>query len=320
MKRLLHTTKFAVFVLLLLAAAGAAKAQTHEFAPVGAEWYYGINQFSIEGYTQIKSVSDTIINGVTCKKIEKRCFLFDHLDGVEKEFVKGHEYISQIGDSVMIYRFGQFYKLYDFTVEIGDTVAFPGSYSCEVDEFVVFGDSIGEAVVVGKGVSEINGNELKYYDLRKVGNSAWAFDQDFYAGYARICEKIGNISGYLFPQQQLIADYFEGGSLRCYSDDETGTISFSTPYIECDYFHAVEDNALVTSAVYPNPFKEKITVELPTEDNYTVLVYDTFGRTIIKQDVIGKTIELDFPFPQSGVFHLVIQSNSANYATNIIKL
>ncbi len=320
MKRQLHTTTCKVFLLLLLAVAGAAKAQTHEFAPVGAEWHYGINQFSVEGYAQIKSVSDTIINGITCKKIEKHCFLFDHLDGVEKEFVKGHEYISQIGDSVMIYRFGQFYKLYDFTVEIGDTVAFPGSYSCEADEFVIFGDSIGEAVVVGKGVSEINGNELKYYDLRKVDNSAWAFDQDFYLGYARICEKIGNISGYLFPEQQLIADYFEGGTLRCYSDNEIGTTNFSTPYVECDYFHAVEENTVEPLTVYPNPFKERITVELPTEDNYTVLVYDTFGRTIIKQDIIGREMEMDFPFPQSGVFHLVIQSNSYHFATNVIKI
>ena len=246
--------------------------------------------------------------------------MYDHLDGIEKEFVKGQEYIAQIGDSIMLYRFGRFYKLYDFTVEAGDTVSFPGSYSYEADEFVVFGDSIGKAVVIGKGVSEIGGLELKYYDLQKVDNSAWAFDQDFYQGCARIYEKIGNISGYLFPEQQLIADYFEGGTLRCYSDNETGTINFSTPYVECDYFHAVEENTLESLAVYPNPFKERLIVELPTEDNYTVLVYDTFGRTIIKQDIIGKKMEIDFPFPQTGVFHLVIQSNSYHFAINVIKI
>ena len=316
----LNNLKDKAFLLLLLFVAGVAEAQTHEFAPIGAEWHYGIKQFSTEGYVRIKSLSDTIIDGTSCKILEKRCFLYDHLDGIEKEFVKGHEYIAQIGDSIMLYRFGRFCKLYDFTVETGDTVSFPGSYSYEADEFVTFGDSIGKAVVIGKGVSEIDGLELKYYDLRKVDNSAWAFDQDFYQGYARICEKIGNLSGYLFPEQQLIADYFEGGTLRCYSDNETSTINFSTPYVECDYFHAVDENTVESLTVYPNPFKERLVVELPTEDNYTVMVYDTFGRTITKQVIIGRKAEMDFPTPQSGVFHLVIQSNSYYFASNVIKI
>lgn len=316
----LNNLKDKAFLLLLLFVAGVAEAQTHEFAPIGAEWHYGIKQFSTEGYVRIKSLSDTIIDGTSCKILEKRCFLYDHLDGIEKEFVKGHEYIAQIGDSIMLYRFGRFCKLYDFTVETGDTVSFPGSYSYEADEFVVFGDSIGKAVVIGKGVSEIGGLELKYYDLQKVDNSAWAFDQDFYQGCARIYEKIGNISGYLFPEQQLIADYFEGGTLRCYSDNETSTINFSTPYVECDYFHAVDENTVESLTVYPNPFKERLVVELPTEDNYTVMVYDTFGRTITKQVIIGRKAEMDFPTPQSGVFHLVIQSNSYYFASNVIKI
>ena len=316
----LYNSKNKGLLLLLLMIVSEGYSQIQEFAPIGAEWHYGIKQFSTEGYVRIKSLSDTIIDGTSCKIIEKRCFLYDHLDGIEKEFVKGQEYIAQIGDSIMLYRFGRFYKLYDFTVETGDTVSFPGSYSFEADEFVTFGDSIGKAVVIGKGVSEIDGLELKYYDLRKVDNSAWAFDQDFYQGYARICEKIGNLSGYLFPEQQLIADYFEGGTLRCYSDNETSTINFSTPYVECDYFHAVDENTVESLTVYPNPFKERLIVELPTEDRYTVLVYDTFGRTLIKQDIIGKKMEIDFPFPQTGVFHLVIQSNSYHFAINVIKI
>ena len=232
----LYNSKNKGLLLLLLMIVSEGYSQIQEFAPIGAEWHYGIKQFSTEGYVRIKSLSDTIIDGTSCKILEKRCFLYDHLDGIEKEFVKGHEYIAQIGDSIMLYRFGRFCKLYDFTVETGDTVSFPGSYSFEADEFVTFGDSIGKAVVIGKGVSEIDGLELKYYDLRKVDNSAWAFDQDFYQGYARICEKIGNLSGYLFPEQQLIADYFEGGTLRCYSDNEPARLIFQHPMLNAIIF------------------------------------------------------------------------------------
>lgn len=312
--------KGAITLLVLLMIGGMARAQTREFAPIGAEWHYGIKQFSTEGYVRLKSVSDTIINGILCKCLEKRYFLFDHLSGIENEFVKGYEYVFPMEDSVMIYRFGQFYKLYDFTAEIGDTVSFPGSYSYYADEFVLFGDSIGEAVVVGKGTEEIGGLELRYYDLRKVENSAWAFDQDFYMGYSRIYERIGNGAGYLFPEQQTAMDYNEGGTFRCYTDNEIGTINLSVPIIECDYFHDVEENTLIPPAVYPNPFKERIIVELPKEDIYTIIVYDTFGRTIIKQVIVGETTGMDFPFPQSGVFHIVIQSNSYYYVTKAIKL
>ena len=70
--------KNAALVLMLLVMAGVAKAQTHEFAPIGAEWHYGIKQFSTEGYVRIKSLSDTIIDGTSCKIIEKRYFLYDY--------------------------------------------------------------------------------------------------------------------------------------------------------------------------------------------------------------------------------------------------
>ncbi len=92
----LNNLKDKAFLLLLLFVAGVAEAQTHEFAPIGAEWHYGIKQFSTEGYVRIKSLSDTIIDGTSCKILEKRCFLYDHLDGIEKEFVKGHEYVFLI--------------------------------------------------------------------------------------------------------------------------------------------------------------------------------------------------------------------------------
>lgn len=314
--------KSKAFLLLLLVMVGTAKGQMLEFAPVGAEWHYGINNISIEGYVRVKSVGDTLMNGILCRKIEKRYFLYDYMDDNEREFVKGYEFISQTGDSVYMFRFGQFHKLYDFSSEIGDTVFFPGSYSLQVDDFVSFGDSIGKAVVIGKGVCGIGGVELKYYDIRKVDNSAWAFDQDFYLGYARICEKIGNLSGYLFPNQQIVADYFEGGCLRCYTDNELGTINFSNPYIECDYFHSIEEDTFKLLAAYPNPFKEKIVVDLPIDDNYTIMIYDQYGRMVINQDFIGRKADVNFPFPQSGVFHLIVQSNSNSYryVSNVIKL
>ena len=320
MKLQLKLIKMEVLLMLLLAAAGIVKAQTCEFAPVGAEWHYGINQYPTEGYLEIRSISDTVIDDIPCRKIEKHCLLYDHLDDVEIDFIKGYEYVTQIGDSVLLFRYGKFYKLYDFASEIGDTLNVPGSYSITPDEFVIYGDSIGKAVVVGKGVLEVEGRELRYVDLQKVEGTPWAFVQDYYLGYARICEIIGNLSGYLFPEQMMIADYFEGGLLRCYSDESIGTINLSSPYVECEYYHSVGEKTHELLSIYPNPFKDRIIVELPIEDNYFLEIYDTFGRMIIKQDFKGKRIEQDFLNHQSGLYYLVIHSESNYYVTNIVKL
>ena len=88
----LYNSKNKGLLLLLLMIVSEGYSQIQEFAPIGAEWHYGIKQLSTEGYVRIKSLSDTVIDGTSCKIIEKRCFLYDHLDGIEKEFVKGQEY------------------------------------------------------------------------------------------------------------------------------------------------------------------------------------------------------------------------------------
>ncbi len=76
-----YTSKSKVLLLLLLVAAGAAKAQTHEFAPVGAEWHYerlyreGWNYTGV-AYDRFRSLRTVEINGWECKEIE----LFQNLD------------------------------------------------------------------------------------------------------------------------------------------------------------------------------------------------------------------------------------------------
>ena len=43
----LKNKKSVTILLVLLVMTGAARAQTHEFAPIGAEWHYEIKQFSM---------------------------------------------------------------------------------------------------------------------------------------------------------------------------------------------------------------------------------------------------------------------------------
>ena len=217
-----------IILLLLLVVSYNLKAQT-EFAPVGAEWYYNYNNFGNVGYVKITSESDTIIDNVFCKKLVKSIHVYDYVSYNEKKGVFGYEYLTQINDSVMIYSDGEFKKLYDFSAEIGDTLLIPGLGHYE--EF-----THGTAVVTGKGFMEFEGESLRYIDLKHLEDTPWQFScyHNYDNGYntARICEKIGNISGYLLPEKYFIVDDDEGGALRCYSE---GELSLKFTDEECDY-------------------------------------------------------------------------------------
>ena len=206
-----------------------------EFAPIGAEWHYNYNNFSTRGYVNVKSESDTVIDGVSCKKLVKSIHMYDFMTNKINEGIFGYEYMTQIDDSVMIYVDGVFKKLYDFSAEIGDTIIIPALEHHE--EY-----THGTAVVTGKGIMEFEGDSLKYIDLKQPDDwedSPWKFScyhdysNDYY-NTVRICEKIGNISGYLLPEKCFVADDEEGGALRCYSDEELN-VKFSDE--ECDFIY-----------------------------------------------------------------------------------
>ena len=222
-----------LFVLLMLIAARVSG--QCEFSPIGAEWHYNYNNFSTRGYVNVKSESDTVIDGVSCKKLVKSINVYDFMTDKVNKGVFGYEYMAQINDSVMIYVDGVFKKLYDFSAEIGDTIIIPALEHHE--EY-----THGTAVVTGKGVMEFEGDSLKYIDLKQPEDwedSPWKFScyhdysNDYY-NTVRICEKIGNISGYLLPEKYFIADDEEGGALRCYSDEELN-VKFSDE--DCDFIY-----------------------------------------------------------------------------------
>lgn len=295
-----------IILLLLLVVSYNLKAQT-EFAPVGAEWYYNYNNFWNVGYVKITSESDTIIDNVFCKKLVKSIHVYDYVSYNEKKGVFGYEYLTQINDSVMIYSDGEFKKLYDFSAEIGDTLLIPGLGHYE--EF-----THGTAVVTGKGFMEFEGESLRYIDLKHLEDTPWQFScyHNYDNGYntARICEKIGNISGYLLPEKYFIVDDDEGGALRCYSDNET-SITFSKE--ECDYVPQKDDVDEISASdiikIYPNPTSNNITIEL-TEENNTIDIYDNIGKRVNSFQTDNKLINIDISDYPSGLYLFTINNNS----------
>jgi hypothetical protein len=122
MKKITVKNTMIALLFLLVLVSLETKAQTYEFAPVGAEWYYtriykeGFNPTGIacDRFTSLRTVN---INGLECKEIE----LYQHLDcdGILNPHSE-LRYVYQDGDLVYEVEDGELYLLYDFSKESGE--------------------------------------------------------------------------------------------------------------------------------------------------------------------------------------------------------
>ena len=201
--RALNNLKQKAFLLMLLIAAGMAKAQSHEFAPVGAEWYYSYGNIFTTGYIRIKAVKDTIIDGTECVKLEKREYGYS-MDpwGIGPGLYSGKsrtEYVTSTKNKVYLYRNQTFNLWFDFDAEVGDSWPIPPPYN--VGEMI--SDTAGFLIVEAKGTEVINGKELRYIDVIDREGSEWGYGDYLYGQSpytVRIYERIGPIGCYLFPE------------------------------------------------------------------------------------------------------------------------
>ncbi|WP_373835339.1 T9SS type A sorting domain-containing protein [Bacteroides heparinolyticus] len=323
MKRL-YTSKSKVLLLfLLLAAAGAAKAQTHEFAPVGAEWYYSYVNIFTTGYIHIKAVKDTVIDGTECVKLEKQEHGY-YMDpwgiGPGLYSVKPRpEYVTNSEDKVYLYRDQTFHLWFDFDAEVGDSWPVPPP-----DNDNLISDTAGFLIVEARGTEMVNGKELKYIDVIDREGSEWGYGNYFYGQSpytVRIYERIGPVGCYMFPETHWEADANEGGPFRCYEDEEIGHVS-DFPY-NCDYinpeYQAVVEQKNDRMEVFPNPVEESVGISMPSNTPFVVKLYDSMGRMI--RVLAGKesflTINLD-GLP-SGLYFLTCDTETDTFSIKLIK-
>ncbi|MBX7154586.1 MAG: aryl-sulfate sulfotransferase [Candidatus Kapaibacterium sp.] len=82
----------------------------------------------------------------------------------------------------------------------------------------------------------------------------------------------------------------------------------------CSTTLEVTDNTPIHNAiVYPNPFTNTLTVEVPTNDVYTVIIRDALGKEVFQKDITnGSKQVLQMPEIASGVYMLQLVSSTGN--------
>jgi hypothetical protein len=315
--------KKANLLFLLLMIVGWMEAQTHEFAPVGAEWYYDKHEMYSSGFIRMYADKDTIIDGISCIKLQKEKHWYNHKTNEFHSNILGSEFLSYENDSCLFFRNGRWHKLFDFSAEEGDTVIIQGLSDniCMTNTCKVY--------ITGTGTELVNGVLLKYFEMKDAQDSDWGWSGTIVGSWqetpvVRVYERIGPMNRYFFPEQRCEFDYSEGGTLRCYEDSEIGCLNYTYPYTECDFIddgtNLEEHQEEQITQVYPNPFDEMIFVDFvgAYDGGYKIEVFDLMGNLMLSSKSDKKHYEIATDRFSRGLYILkVITKQNTDFKTII---
>ena len=287
-----------------------------EWAPIGATWHYEITYpfSSVVNCLAMEVVKDTIVNNTPARLINGKLYQYsgDTIPATDV-YDQGNIILHQKGDSVYYYRKNKFELLYDFSLEVGDTMDIvtpapydPNNVSDTMIQMVV--DSVGEVVV---------GNDT----LRKqVFRMLRKFDSNYGFGGTHI-EKIGNLY-FLLPVDDLLCDVFCPLPLRCYQDS---SLLYKLSEVDCDatYLMTSTQNNLSLPEIrlYPNPVSSgagQLHIEGP--ERFTWRLLDIHGRILYHsaREVSGK-VAVSLPAGLSpGLYLIEIRTGERTYVRKLV--
>lgn len=293
--------KFITFLIIFL----SLSAYAQEFAPTGAIWYYSLGSINPEAeyYKTIESVSDTIIQGINCKKLLEE----EHYNHTESKLVAVH-FVYSSNDSVFFFANDAFHLLYNFNAQTGETIELDYYTDCTSD---------GEALklqVQSVGTVLINGQERRTQELIAQNEMGCAFG-------GKVIEGIGNLY-FLFPR----TDLSHTGPLRCYEDASLGLYANpdywgdETAQHDCEQIILGNKDLEITKGVslYPNPTSKLITVrDLTQEAKYKIITQR--GKLVMQGTVLpGEKLQIEQL--AKGNYFMIVTTETQTTTQKFVKL
>ena len=175
-----------------------------EWAPIGAEWYYsnpGTYDTPLASYVKYTSTSDTLVNGKEARVIVSQS------DTVVMHEANGRVY----------YLFNDEFRLiYDFTVQVGDTIEF--EFMAMHPNSTTY-DTTFSANYVVRSITPI---ETANGSIRKFSTTlVWDWDiplPDYAHDHYDYLDRVGFEYGFMYRQKHT--NYLLPSYLRCYADSE----------------------------------------------------------------------------------------------------
>ena len=289
-----------IYILITILFLGYfSKTQAQTWCPSGATWYYGDDNIHYTGFRLLTYINDTVINGITFKKITDKSHGYDGTTTYNWFRTPIFSY-SQAG---VVYLYTnrnvsyQFDTLYYINAQIGDSwrMAFADT-TCN--------NTLGFVKVLNIGNRNINGTNLKwlYTKCKTYG----------YTGtetYDTIYERMGLINNFLYYLTDCGTSDNEIPTFRCYSDNTFGSFTnYSNP---CDYYETgiYELSNSTQIKISPNPFTSQTTISFSSEQtNTTIKITDILGKEIKALNFTGKDCIIEKGTMQAGIYFVQITS------------
>ena len=304
-----------------------------EWFPIGAEWYYewgnSMNSFMPIYKRQYFVEKDTVIEGKTCRII----------NGENNQYMGITKYIVYEENGIVYYYFNNgFRKIYDFSVNEGDTVEFEflasvNYTSSELDTTLIV------PCLIEKITSKfVNGIELKEVHA-SCSSTIYVYLGSWYPlpvfGNYQYLEKVGcespgkahegfipfivNMGIALLPEETY--------RFRCYHDAEIDYMAdwWKLQNKPCDYEFRVSNSTIDYSKkaikVYPNPVIDRLTVsgEAGQTRKVTIVLYDAVGRVVMEKKEHLPCELFTGEMPQ-GIYYINIFDDTLLLTSKIIKL
>jgi hypothetical protein len=222
----------------------------------GATWHYDWSG-TLPAFSKIEYIGDTVINNKSCQQLEVRSYMFSPIE-VGAELLSeniSYEYTYASGDTVFYLVNDEFYILYNFAAQPGD------SWDLGVDTNN-FSCGPSRVSVLSTGSTEINGQIQEWIQVTTEENSSVGLE-------GKIYKRFGAVDNYLFPTgrscDQGIIIEFAMYKFTCFEDDSFTL--YNTTFNDCDYllYVGISENAPVGRqlVISPNPASNYCNLQIP---------------------------------------------------------
>ena len=325
---------FTGVVLAFLISPQASLGQS--WAPVGTTWHYKYADWFeqcplpyTKTYIKYYVSKDTVVNSQNCQIIVGQ-IIGDYYSIGQIDTIDGGTEIMY-GDSqyVFVYRNNKFYKVFDFSASIGDTItvidtAFDGFFfdkSIQYNLFEYIIDSIS-TIVVGS-------DTLKKFHVTNMNDADWVIDTMHF-----ILSGVGVdgwfLNGFLGRPRISSSEQIGHGPLRCFNNT---VISYNFMGIPCDTICldpnpiGIESKGTLIKGfdVFPIPSTDVIYLDVPPvidKQGLEISIINALGQKIESGeslvDIYNSSINIS-TLPH-GIYYLVVKSNDhLLYSRNFIK-
>jgi len=286
-------TKLSISLILFFTVISTLPSQTSWFEK-DATWHYSFSStWEGNGYEKITYYTDTLIEGKLCKKLLRDVYFLSIQTKKIEHKNKSAQFVYQSGDTIWQYKNNTFKQLYNFKMEIGDTVPFMNFHTVQNNKNVV---------------SDIQTISIQGESLRQ--QTIDVFENNSLLTKINIIEKIGVTSSpFSFFWNEFLINIFDFPThkFRCYSDLVTSVINYSNDVCDALPVTVDTDNSqgAINLSLYPNPCTDKIYIKNQKKE-VSYKVYSTQGAELMSGTTKG---EIDVNGLQNGLYLLKIKNH-----------